>query len=46
MSATFRQSPITEGRPFYLAVIAGLWVIFINLAVDLSYGIIDPRVSH
>ena len=29
MSATFRQSPITEGRPFYLAVIAGLACAFV-----------------
>lgn len=37
-----RDYPVIQG----IAVIAGLWVILINLAVDLSYGIIDPRVSH
>src|SRR5438874_9986297 len=29
MSATFRLSPISEGRPFYLAIIAGLACAFV-----------------
>ena len=37
MSATFRLSPLTEGRPFYLAVIAGLACAFvIGKALGLS----------
>lgn len=36
-----RDYPIVQG----IALVTGLLVIFINLAVDVSYGIIDPRVK-
>jgi peptide/nickel transport system permease protein len=35
-----RDYPVVQG----VAVIAGLWVILVNLLVDLSYGVLDPRI--
>jgi peptide/nickel transport system permease protein len=36
-----RDYPVVQG----VAVVTGLLVIVINLAVDLSYGLLDPRVK-
>ena len=38
-SATIRSSPAS-------ALIIGLSVMLINLAVDLSYGLLDPKVRY
>jgi peptide/nickel transport system permease protein len=35
-----RDYPLVQG----ITVVSGLFVIFVNLVVDLSYGILDPRV--
>ncbi len=47
MSATFRLSPISEGRPFYLAIIAGLACAFVigkalPSTVDAISAVIEP----
>lgn len=36
-----RDYPVVQG----IAVVTGLMVILINLLVDLSYGVLDPRVK-
>jgi peptide/nickel transport system permease protein len=33
--------PIVQG----ITVVVGLWTMLVNLAVDLSYGLIDPRIK-
>ena len=47
MSATLRLSPISEGRPFYLAVVAGLAFAFVigkalPSTVDAISAVIEP----
>ena len=47
MSATFRLSPISEGRPFYLAIIAGLACAFVigkalPSTMDAISAVIEP----
>ena len=47
MSATFRLSPLAEGRPFYLAVIAGLACAFVigkalPSTMDAISAVIEP----
>lgn len=37
-----RDYPVVQG----ITVISGLFVILVNLAVDLSYGFLDPRVRY
>lgn len=37
-----RDYPVVQG----ITVISGLFVILVNLAVDLSYGLLDPRVRY
>jgi quercetin dioxygenase-like cupin family protein len=51
MSATFRLSPISEGRPFYLAIIAGLACAFVigkalPSAMDAVSAIIEPLCAN
>jgi quercetin dioxygenase-like cupin family protein len=51
MSATFRLSPLTEGRPFYFAVIAGLaCALVIGKALpstmDAVSAIIEPLCAN
>ena len=47
MSATFRLSPISQGRPFYLAIIAGLACAFVigkalPSTMDAISAVIEP----
>jgi quercetin dioxygenase-like cupin family protein len=47
MSATFNLSPLSQGRPFYLAIIAGLACAFVigkalPPAVDAISAVIEP----
>ena len=35
-----RDYPLVQG----ITVVSGLFVIVVNLVVDLSYGILDPRI--
>ena len=42
---------MVENRPIldlicHLILIVGVAVMFINLVVDLSYGLLDPRVRY
>jgi peptide/nickel transport system permease protein len=37
-----RDYPLVQG----ITVVSGLFVILVNLVVDLSYGVLDPRVRH
>lgn len=51
MSATFRLSPISEGRPFYLAVVAGLACAFVigkalPTTIDAVSAIIEPLCAN
>ena len=51
MSATFRLSPTTEGRPLYLAVIAGLACAFVigkalPSTMDAVSAIIEPLCAN
>ena len=51
MSATFRLSPLAEGRPFYLAVIAGLACAFVigkalPSTMDTISSIIEPLCAN
>ena len=51
MSATFRPSPIPEGRPFYFAVIAGLACAFVigkalPSTMDAVSAIIEPLCAN
>src|SRR5213080_3339280 len=51
MSATFRLSPISEGRPFYLAIIAGLACAFVigkalPSTMDAVSAIIEPLCAN
>ena len=51
MSATFRLSPLTEGRPFYLAIIAGLACAFVigkalPSTMDAVSAIIEPLCAN
>ena len=51
MSATFQPSPISEGRPFYLAIIAGLACAFVigkalPSTMDAVSAIIEPLCAN
>src|SRR5258705_13871088 len=51
MSATFRLSPISESRPFYLAIIAGLACAFVigktlPLTMDAISAVIEPLCAN
>ena len=51
MSATFRPSPISEGRPLYLAIIAGLACAFVigkalPSTMDAVSAIIEPLCAN
>ena len=51
MSATFRLSPIPQGRPFYLAIIAGLACAFVigkalPSTMDAVSAIIEPLCAN
>ncbi|MCA6119886.1 cupin domain-containing protein [Bradyrhizobium sp. WSM 1738] len=51
MSATFQLSPLSEGRPFYLAVIAGLACAFVigkapPSTMDAVSAIIEPLCAN
>jgi quercetin dioxygenase-like cupin family protein len=51
MSATFRLSPISEGRSFYLAVVAGLACAFVvgkalPSTIDAVSAIIEPLCAN
>ena len=51
MSATFRLSPPSEGRPFYLAVIAGLACAFVigkalPSTMDAISAVIEPLCAN
>src|SRR5258705_13615685 len=51
MSATFRLSPISESRPFYLAIIAGLACAFVigktlPLTMDAISAVIEPPCAN
>src|SRR5512144_1236555 len=51
MSATFRLSPISEGRPFYLAIIAGLACAFVigktlPTTMDAISAVIEPLCAN
>ena len=41
LSLSTRDYPVIQG----ITVVSGLFVITVNLLVDLSYGILDPRVK-
>lgn len=41
-SVTTKDYPVIQGTVLVFAVI----VILVNLAVDLSYGLIDPRLRY
>lgn len=40
-SVSTKDWPVVQGVTF----IVGVWVVFVNLAIDISYGLIDPRVK-
>jgi peptide/nickel transport system permease protein len=42
MAAFIRDFPVVQ----FLALYTALTVVLVNLAVDLSYGFIDPRVRY
>src|SRR5256885_12954828 len=51
MSATFRLSPISEGRPFYLAIIAGFACAFVigkalPSTMDAISAVIEPPCAN
>jgi quercetin dioxygenase-like cupin family protein len=51
MSATFRPLPISEGRPFYLAIVAGLACAFVvgkslPTTIDAVSAIIEPLCAN
>lgn len=51
MSATFRLSPMLEGRPFYLAIVAGLACAFVigkalPTTMDALSAIIEPLCAN
>ncbi len=39
---TFRDYPVIQG----INVVVVLWVIIVNLLVDISYGYLDPRIRY
>lgn len=39
-SVSTRDYPVIQG----ITVVAGAWVIIVNLLVDISYGLLDPRI--
>ena len=41
LSLSTRDYPVIQG----ITVISGLFVILVNLLVDLSYGLLDPRIK-
>jgi peptide/nickel transport system permease protein len=40
-SVNSKDWPVVQGVTFVI----GVWVVTVNLLVDLSYGFIDPRVK-
>ena len=37
-----RDYPVVQS----LVTVFSMWVVFVNLLVDLTYGVLDPRVRY
>ena len=37
-----RDFPIVQSLVLFFA----MWIVFINLLIDLSYGFLDPRIRY
>lgn len=48
MGPYFVESMVAKDQPMILAVVLiyGLFLAFMNLVVDLAYGVIDPRIRY
>jgi ABC-type dipeptide/oligopeptide/nickel transport system permease component len=48
MGPYFVESMVAKDQPMILAVVLiyGLFLAFMNLVVDLLYGVVDPRIRY